>query len=251
MNEFRDFVGNPINIGDTIVYAQGRSSGIEMFTTEVLGFTPKWLRVKKLPNSCSAKPYSVVSPNHCVVIQPASREDRKSKLRDNLLVTAGIRAGSMDTQACISLPSDVEGEAGTADLIAGAVNNFLECYPEKQCFDLYIEAMLQEEFPAGKRAELCTEKLLVLSTAHIKPETAEKLSKHELDSDLAIYPNEYGAFIHIPDENLDAYDGIPYDLKKCAVYAQDAGCSWIKFDRDGYTAPFLPTHLGKWRRINE
>lgn len=60
----KDFVGNELEIGDDIVYCRSRKNGMDMFIAKVIEFTPKMLKVD-IPSI--SKPYSIVSPNNCVL----------------------------------------------------------------------------------------------------------------------------------------------------------------------------------------
>ena len=60
----KDFVGNELEIGDDIVYCRSRKNGMDMIVTKVIEFTPKMVKVD-VPSI--SKPYSIVSPNNCVL----------------------------------------------------------------------------------------------------------------------------------------------------------------------------------------
>lgn len=71
--------------------------------------------------------------------------DPEKELRDNLLVTMGMRAAYMHNRGIIELPSGTIGEKIVADFISKAVDDYIELDIEDP-FDLYIEDALQYEF---------------------------------------------------------------------------------------------------------
>lgn len=68
-------------------------------------------------------------------------EYKNRDLRDNLLVTAGVRAGCMDYTEDIKLPSGLEGEADVANYISREVDYYLAS-DDRDSFDLFIEESL-------------------------------------------------------------------------------------------------------------
>jgi hypothetical protein len=62
-------------------------------------------------------------------------------IRDNMLVTAGVRAGYMDISEEINLPSGVSGENRVATYIASIVDNYIKSKNDMP-FDDYIETLL-------------------------------------------------------------------------------------------------------------
>ena len=78
--------------------------------------------------------------------------DRKTYMliRDNLLVTAGARAGYMDARGDIDLPGGEWGEDKLAEFIVDAVRTYGNI-PDDIPFDLFIEEALINEF--GKKGE--------------------------------------------------------------------------------------------------
>lgn len=66
-------------------------------------------------------------------------------IRDNMLVTAGVRAGYMDNSSEINLPSGVEGEDRVAGYITTIVDNYIKCDNDMP-FDEYIEYLLKSTF---------------------------------------------------------------------------------------------------------
>ena len=68
-------------------------------------------------------------------------------LRDNLLITAGMRAAYLDSFLAIELPFGVEGEDDVALFISHAVDDYLDPTNEtEECFDIYIEERLLNVF---------------------------------------------------------------------------------------------------------
>ena len=91
-------------------------------------------------------------------------------------------------------------------------------------------------------AQLDIIKMLTLSTAHIKKETAELFNAFEIPFDICIYDKEhYGWFL--TDWDLSQSNDIPIDLLACLRFAEENGCQWLCFDCDGMTVSGLPTHV--------
>lgn len=98
-------------------------------------------------------------------------------------------------------------------------------------------------------------KMLTLSTAHIRQETADRINE-EADSNamgLTVYPKagsgeEYGWFIFLAPEQKEEYrkaanrDGIPRDLYQCIALALDLDCGILCLDCDGPVMPYLTQH---------
>ena len=76
-------------------------------------------------------------------------------LRDNLLVTMGARASSMDSLGYIELPDGSRGEDILAIFCCNVVDEYLveRHSPEMDCisFDEYIETALTKEFHSTKQ----------------------------------------------------------------------------------------------------
>ena len=71
----KDFVGNELHIGDKIVYCRSFRHGIDMRKTEVIGFTPKMVKIPNHRTYIDAE-YECVTPRNCIVYkQPAEEED--------------------------------------------------------------------------------------------------------------------------------------------------------------------------------
>lgn len=79
-------------------------------------------------------------------------------------------------------------------------------------------------------------KILTLSTAHIKPETATMLDNEPNTDDLglSVYNKAgYGWFIYIDSVIDDAFDHLPQDLTACIAFAKKQECEWLCLDADG------------------
>lgn len=72
-------------------------------------------------------------------------EYKNRDLRDNLLVTAGVRAGCMDMSEHINLPTTVEGEHEVALYISREVDYYLAS-DRRGNFDEFIEKSLIRRF---------------------------------------------------------------------------------------------------------
>lgn len=71
--------------------------------------------------------------------------EHRSDIRDNLLVTAGCRAGLMSELHPLVLPDGLSGEDELARILAKAVGFYMMFKVDKP-FDLYIEEIILEEF---------------------------------------------------------------------------------------------------------
>lgn len=78
------------------------------------------------------------------------------------------------------------------------------------------------------------QKLAILSTAHITPETNEWLETRKFDEENG--PNggktPYGYFLHVPGEDIPA-DVFPKDLLDVFDFGRRHGCFYVYLDRDG------------------
>ena len=90
-------------------------------------------------------------------------------------------------------------------------------------------------------------KMLDISTAHITPQTMKRLEEEDDELDLVIYPTPYGAFVHIPVDDLDIIDALPEDLKRVVFYAMGLECDWIKFDGAAEIILELRNYEDKWQ----
>lgn len=92
----------------------------------------------------------------------------------------------------------------------------------------------------NKPEELEVEKMLVLSTAHILPETREMLDETE-EFPVVLIPREYGWLLNVPQADIETEDDlkksledeIPADLLACITFAWKIGCEWLLLDSDG------------------
>lgn len=72
-------------------------------------------------------------------------EYKNNDLRNNLLVTAGVRAGCMDMSEHINLPTTIEGEHEVALYISRKVDYYLAS-DRRENFDEFIEKCLIRRF---------------------------------------------------------------------------------------------------------
>lgn len=88
-------------------------------------------------------------------------------------------------------------------------------------------------------------KILTLSTAHIKPETATMLD-NEPNTDnlnLSVYNKAgYGWFIYVDYVIDNEFDHLPEDLKACIAFAKEQECEWLCLDVDGEEIEELNTY---------
>lgn len=80
------------------------------------------------------------------------------------------------------------------------------------------------------------EPMMVCSTENVTPETMAALPT--LAS--CIYPNEYGAFMWVPDLGED--EGYPEDLIGIFALAREYDCCWVRLDRDAPAIGDLPVY---------
>jgi hypothetical protein len=90
--------------------------------------------------------------------------------------------------------------------------------------------------------------MLVLGTAHIRPETDQKLTDLSNDMPTVYYPKtparhgeSYGWIFPISPE-IEWPDAISDDLKAIRKLAEREGCTWIMLDQDGDEIDELPTY---------
>ena len=77
----------------------------------------------------------------------------KTNLRDNLLVTIGIRAAYMDYKGYLDLPPGVDGE----EEIAKACVEIVDKWDHEENFDLYIEEELIKRFAPRYEYEIVSD----------------------------------------------------------------------------------------------
>lgn len=68
-------------------------------------------------------------------------EYKNRDIRDDLLVTAGVRAGYMEYSGDIKLPSGLEGEADVSNYIAREIDYYMVS-DDRDPFDIFIEESL-------------------------------------------------------------------------------------------------------------
>lgn len=85
-----------------------------------------------------------------------------------------------------------------------------------------------------------TQKILVLSTAHVAQEETEWLEEATEDAEgLVIFgKGEFGWFIHTSCLLRE----LPENVERCLQLAEDTGHEWLCLDRDGDTTDLLPTY---------
>jgi len=85
-------------------------------------------------------------------------------------------------------------------------------------------------------------KMLDVSTAHLSPETRQRLETSDIEGVLFYPKGPWGWFINVPsrDDGLTAGDEVPADLKNCIEFAQTLEKEWILFDCDGSIVQELP-----------
>ena len=96
-------------------------------------------------------------------------------------------------------------------------------------------------------------RMLVLSTAHVSQETADKLPRGHAD----MVDDDFGGSSDVPSwgpafaraegwlfyvGDAKTYEDAPSDLKECVAFANSCNCVWLMFDRDGNEVPQLPTY---------
>ena len=91
------------------------------------------------------------------------------------------------------------------------------------------------------------DKMITISTGHIKEDTAlalEREVKYELNKiPLSIYNKaEFGWFIFVPDKNDFEEENIPNDLLDCINFAIKHDYNWLCLDCDGLIVPDLKTY---------
>ena len=86
-------------------------------------------------------------------------------------------------------------------------------------------------------------RMLTLSTAHIKEETANFLNDESREC-LTVYPKlEFGWFIFLDTKYFeDELKLIPEDLAAVLKYAKESGCEWLCLDSDGPITADLPQY---------
>lgn len=85
--------------------------------------------------------------------------------------------------------------------------------------------------------ELETRKLLVLSTAHLRPETSRRLTEKQVERWPVFGAElEFGFFIHAPSEDVGGeIKAFAEELWICLAFAENRGFDYVLFDRDAET----------------
>ena len=88
--------------------------------------------------------------------------------------------------------------------------------------------------------------MLALSSAHLRPETVERLENDSIDP-IVVFPKwslctgeNYGYFISIPEDL--SMNTVPEDLMDCIALAKRERCTWLMLDRDGLECEELRTY---------
>ena len=131
---------------------------------------------------------------------------------------------------------------GTDDAICSNIKNYLG---KGYIFGVHVH-----------ETESKTEKMLCVSTAHIKQSTAKYLEegcKNDSKTDLILYekkvnyPNRsytYGWFVYC-GYDLSVLENVPKDLLIVMEYAKHSGHEWIMFDSEEDEHPLLKKY--EWR----
>ena len=88
-------------------------------------------------------------------------------------------------------------------------------------------------------------KMLALSTAHVKSETAALMDAGKIEGVVLYNKGEYGWVVCIPEDidEIDELQGkIPDDLYECMYFASNNWFDWLMFDRDVEVIGNLPVY---------
>lgn len=94
--------------------------------------------------------------------------------------------------------------------------------------------------PVQRHAYLTVCTMLELSTAHLTPDTAQRIDSLIGNDELAGARWDYGWFLYVDDEVAD--QKVPTDLAACFRFAQQHGYHWVRFDRDAVAIAALPVY---------
>ena len=116
---------------------------------------------------------------------------------------------------------------------------------------MYYSTICEEEAnECDKEEKACNggpeiAKMLTISTAHIREETADELdSENGFHFGLAVYEKgEFGWFIHIGNVDEDMLKKMPEDLSDCIRFAMKHGCEWLCLDCDAEKEDELETYV--------
>lgn len=86
-------------------------------------------------------------------------------------------------------------------------------------------------------------KMIDVSTAHLSPDTRQRLETSDIEGVLFYPKGPWGWFINVPSrkDGLIVGNEVPADLKDCIEFAQTHEKEWIMFDCDGAIVNELPT----------
>ena len=108
------------------------------------------------------------------------------------------------------------------------------------------EAVQRAEALLRAAKGITVESMLVASTGHItaaERDLFEDDTRHQAE-DIVVYSNEYGFFLYLNwpsgDPPVFEQEGWSEGLQALARRAREAGCSWLKLDRDGNKVDGVP-----------
>ena len=104
-----------------------------------------------------------------------------------------------------------------------------------------IECLTESATQKTKKRKPEINKVITLSTAHIRPETEKALAEDNVG--VTVFPKgEYGYFIYLHGwQQYGSKD--PEDLKQCIRFAENYGCELLCIDRDAEILEFeLPVY---------
>lgn len=99
--------------------------------------------------------------------------------------------------------------------------------------------------PTCMDAKLETDLMLTLSTAHLSPETRQKLKDNPETDELCVtvYPKSgFGWYVYFNGLPKNTIDNLPEDILACVRVAQNAGCTVLCFDCDAEPVPYLSAY---------
>lgn len=137
---------------------------------------------------------------------------------------------------------DMECQSGSG---AGRVN--LTAFGTyKEAFQMMcLLSGYQEEGKKTEDEELEISRTLVISTAHISPQTARLMDDDDIHA--GFYSAGESGY-NILTVDWEDYSGMmPDDLKACVKFAAEHGCDWLCLDGDARTVPGLPVY--EWDKI--
>lgn len=175
---------------------------------------------------------------------------------EKLIVLADDREAKEDIQvlreALVRL--DEELINGNEPFAIIECNMWAECHSSLSIileeFDLRIDphgevveehdVFVVRKHPTKREFSMEVEKIMTLSTSHIKDETANYLAD-ESRGELVVYKkDQFGWFIFIGSD--EPFNNVPFELLKVIEFAREHGCAWLCLDRDGQLNKDLPIH---------